>query len=349
MIRPTVLGIATGVAGTRYSQKEVLEQLNGLSFGQDRRARIIFGRSGVQYRHFVVDSSFYAEERTTQQRNEYYFTQALPLGEAAICRCLDSAGYNPQEVDDFLVVSCTGFDIPGLDLRLAGTINMRPDLRRTNVLGMGCYGAFPALLRAAEAAASRPGRKVLVLALELCSLHFQFEETLENIVSTALFADGAAAILIGSPAHPNVGWPTLIDSATFCDYQNFDHMAFHVTDHGFHMRLSSYVPDLLAANVESFVDGLLARNGLSREEIRWWGIHPGSSKILDYVQTRLGLTAEQMQPSRAVLREYGNMSSATILFVLEAIQQTQQPAPGDYGVLLGFGPGLTSEGIVLRW
>lgn len=354
MTTPAILALATSVPNARYSQAEVLSQLAPLNFGQHRRARIIFERSGVKHRHFVIDGAYYANNPGTQARNERYLLEALPLGEAAVCHSLDAAGYSPEAVDDFLVVSCTGFDIPGLDLRLAGRLGMRPDLRRTNVLGMGCYGAFPALLRAAEAAAARPGRLALVLALELCSLHFQLDETVENIVTSALFADGAAATLIGIPtgdagSSGHLLVPRLIDSATFCDYQTIEHMAFHVTDHGFHMRLSSYVPDLLAANIERFVNALLSCHGLSQKDVRFWGIHPGSAKILDYVQSRLGLAAEQMEYSRAVLREYGNMSSATILFILQAIQQSRQPQPGDYGVLLGFGPGLTSESILLQW
>ena len=140
-----------------------------------------------------------------------------------------------------------------------------------------------------------------------------------------------------------------MDSATHCDYTTLDHMAFHVTDHGFQMRLSAYVPDVLAANVEAFVDPLLARNGLSREQVRFWGVHPGGSKILDYLQQRLDLSEAQMSYSRAVLRDYGNMSSPTILFVLDQIQRCGQPAPGDYAVLMAFGPGLTMESALVRW
>ena len=126
-------------------------------------------------------------------------------------------------------------------------------------------------------------------------------------------------------------------------------MAFHVTDHGFQMRLSAYVPDVLAANVEAFIDPLLARHGLSRDHIRFWGVHPGGSKILDYLQERLALSAAQMDYSRVVLRDYGNMSSPTILFVLDEIQRRGQPASGDYGLLMAFGPGLTMEAALVRW
>jgi predicted naringenin-chalcone synthase len=225
---------------------------------------------------------------------------------------------------------------------------MRPDLRRTCVLGMGCYAAFPALLRAREAAAA--GRTALVLAVELCSLHLQMDDSIENMVVSAIFADGAAAALIETPNGGGpAGGPRLIDSATHCEYNTFEHMAFHVTDHGFRMRLSAYVPELLAADVEAFVDGLLGRNGLGRGDVRFWGIHPGGSKIVDHLQARLGLSDAHLAYSRAVLRDYGNMSSPTILFVLDEIQRQGRPEPGDYGVLMAFGPGLTMESALVRW
>jgi predicted naringenin-chalcone synthase len=224
---------------------------------------------------------------------------------------------------------------------------------------MGCYAAFPALQRAREAVAHDPGRAALVLAVELCSLHLQTDDSLENMVVSALFADGAAAALIGHPSDPPAPngrapaagptRPRLVDAATHCDYQTFDHMAFHVTDHGFQMRLSAYVPDVLAANVEAFVDPLLARHGLRRPDVRFWGIHPGGSKILDYLQRQLALTDEQLSFSRAVLRDYGNMSSPTILFVLDQIQRCGAPQSGDYGVLMAFGPGLTMESALVQW
>jgi predicted naringenin-chalcone synthase len=126
-------------------------------------------------------------------------------------------------------------------------------------------------------------------------------------------------------------------------------MAFHLTDHGFQMRLSAYVPDLLAAQITDFIDGLLKRNNLRRDEVRFWGVHPGSGKILDHVQLQLGLTDDQMDFSRIILRDYGNMSSATILFILDDIHTRGNPEPGDYGVLMAFGPGLTMESMLVQW
>jgi predicted naringenin-chalcone synthase len=350
MTDPVVLSLATSVPSECYNQDEVFDFLQTL-FVRTRHARTIFRHSGVETRHMAADREFYGQDQTTQARNDRYLREALPLGEAAIARCLKNAGLTAADVDDFIAVSCTGLDIPGLDLRLAGRLGMRPDLRRACVLGMGCYAAFPALQRAREAVAGRPGRKALVLCLELCSLHLQFDDSLENMVVSALFADGAAAVLVGGgPGNGAArGLPQLVDAATHCDYTTFEHMAFHVTDHGFQMRLSGYVPELLAADVAPFVDGLLRRNGLERAEVRFWGIHPGGPKILDGLQARLGLADEHLAPSHAVLRRYGNMSSPTILFVLDEIQRSGAPRPGDYGVLLAFGPGLTMESLLVRW
>ena len=346
---PVITALATGAPPRRYSQPEVLAYLQPI-FSKARHARVIFDRSGVSCRAMVADESFYQQQRTTRERNERYMLEALPLGEATLRRCLSQADCDPHAVDELIVASCTGVEIPGLDLRLAGRLGLRPDLRRTCVLGMGCYAAFPALLRAREAVAGKPGRRALVLALELCSLHFQFDDSLENLVVSALFGDGAAAALVMAPerSDPCPG-PRLLNSATHCDYSTFEHMAFHLTDHGFQMRLSAYVPELLATQIETFVDALLARNALTRAEVNFWGVHPGGGKILDHVQRRLALNDEQMSYSRAVLREHGNMSSPTILFVLDEIQRCGQPRPGQYGVLLAFGPGLTLEGLLVRW
>jgi predicted naringenin-chalcone synthase len=350
---PTIVSLATGVPEGRYRQEEIFEYMQ-LYFKRGRHARAIFTASGVDYRHTAIDLDFYRQERSTQFRNETYLQHAIPLGEATIRRCLEGAGLEPQEIHDFFVVSCTGYDIPGLDLQLAGRLCMSPHLQRTCILGMGCYGAFPGLLRARQAVAGHPGRTALVLALELCSLHMQFDDSLENMVVNSLFADGAAAAIVRQEPDKKVNSgsiprPHLVDSATFCDYQTFDHMAFHLGNNGFQMRLSAYVPQVLAANVEVFIDQMLVRNGLRREEIRHWGIHPGGRKILDSIQERLGLGEDDLAPARQVLRDYGNMSSPTILFVLDEIMQTRQPEPGDYGVLMAFGPGLTMEAALLYW
>jgi predicted naringenin-chalcone synthase len=356
---PVILGLGTAVPSQRHSQAEIFERFLAPFFGSDPVAQAIFRNTGVGFRHTVVDGTYYARPRGTRERNERYIDEAIPLGEEAVHRCLEDAHICVEDVDDFIIVSCTGLDTPGLDLRLAGRLGMRPDLQRACVLGMGCYGAFPGLLRARQAVSGQLNRLALVLALELCSLHFQPDDrSIENIVSSALFSDGAAAVLVGSQeraSHQNrsqnghANWPCLIDSATYCDYTTFEHMAFRLTDHGFQMHLTAYVPDLLAAQVEDFIVDLLRRHQLAREDIRFWGVHPGSAKILDYIQARLALPPEAVNCSREVLYQNGNMSSATILFVLDEIQRQGNPSPGDFGVLMAFGPGLTLESALVQW
>lgn len=350
MTNASIAALQTGVPRIRYSQQEILERFIGYLGESGRRSKAIaaiYERAGVDYRYTTVDEGFFSGDLSTQTRNDRYMADAVPLGEAVIRRGLDAAGVAPDEIDDLIVVSCTGFAIPGLDLLLAGRLGMRPDLRRTCVLGMGCYGAFPGLLRASQSAMLRPGSRALLLSLELCSLHLQRDSSAESVVSSALFSDGAAMALL--TADEDATGPRVVAQSTRCDYQTLEHMSFTLTDQGFRMYLSSYVPELLAANIEPFVDDLLAQHGLARQDVRHWGIHPGSTKIVDYVQERLALTDEQVSHSHAVLSAYGNMSSATILFVLDRIQQCERPAAGDYGVLMAFGPGLTMEAALLQW
>lgn len=355
MSPPKILAVETAVPANTYQQQEVLDhflELQGKT-NRERAISTVFARAGVGYRHMVAEKGYFAQPRTTQERNDLYMREAVPLGARVIASGLRQAGILPTDIDDFIVVSCTGISIPGLDLLLAAQLEMRPDLQRTCVLGMGCYGAFPGIRRAFESIISRPKRMALVLTLELCSLHMQLNQTAENVVSTALFSDGAAMVLISDRAthkhDDNTIAPSIIDSKTYCDYSTLDHMSFTVTDQGFRMYLSSYVPDLLASHIDHFVDHLLEDNDLRRGDVKFWGIHPGSTKIVDFVQDRLNLSDAQVECSHNVLFNYGNMSSATILFVLDHIQRCNHPSPGDYGVLLAFGPGLTMEGMLIRW
>jgi predicted naringenin-chalcone synthase len=353
MNTPKLLTLETAVPARCFRQDEIsdlyIELLN--QQGGTRRERAIRAAmryAGVECRHSVIDGEFFSQPRTTQERNNRYMLEALPLGEQVIRTGLAHADISPKSIDNLIVVSCTGFNIPGLDLLLAQRLGMSNGLARTHIFGMGCYGAFPGLRRALDHVLARPGSLSLMLSLELCTLHLQFDDSAESVVSTSLFADGAGMVVVGM-GYQDAAVPAFIDSETYCDYQTLDHMSFNLTDQGFRMYLSSYVPDLLAANVESFVERLLNRNGLTRADVRFWAIHPGSQRIVEYIQAKLELTPEQVQASLDTLRDFGNMSSATVLFVLQRIMRDGQPQRGDYGVMMAFGPGLTMEAMLLRW
>ncbi|MDX2162374.1 MAG: 3-oxoacyl-[acyl-carrier-protein] synthase III C-terminal domain-containing protein [bacterium] len=357
MTDPKLLALHTGVPLRCFRQDDIADLYIALLAGQngtrrERAIRTAMRYAGVETRYSVTEPTFYDQPRTTQQRNDRYMQEALPLATQIILGGLEGAGIAPAAIDSLVVVSCTGFNVPGLDLLLAHDLSLSPSLARTQVFGMGCYGAFPGIRRALDSARARPGRLSLVLCLELCTLHLQFDDSTESVVSTSLFADGGGMVVIGADAPESassVGMPSFIDSETYCDYRTLDHMSFTVTDHGFRMYLSSYVPDVLAANIAAFVNRLLERNGLAHEQVRFWAIHPGSYRIVEYIQQQLSLSDEQAKYSFETLRDFGNMSSATVLFVLDRIVRDGEPNRGDYGVMMAFGPGLTMEAMLLRW
>jgi alkylresorcinol/alkylpyrone synthase len=310
---------------------------------KSQRARAIFSAAEIDTRYSVMaESTFLAGEPGTKARNDLYMQAARPLAAQAICQALAQAGLAPNDIDHFIVVSCTGFDNPGLDVSLAADLGMRADLRRSALIGMGCHAGLTGLDRAMTELAARPRSHVLVLAVEFGTLHFQHGAGLDDMVAGALFGDGLAATILG-PSPASAGQLHLLDTMTYSDYTGQALMGFHLSDKGYQIRLASRVPKMLRDLVPGVVNTFLSRSGLIPADIRFWGIHPGGAKIVDYLGQALNLTAADLSYSRQVLRRYGNMSSATIFFVLDEIKQQGQPLPGDYALLLAFGPGLTIE------
>jgi alkylresorcinol/alkylpyrone synthase len=342
-----IRALGTAVPESTYRQEDIRRMLFPTPGETSSRAGMIFAKSAIATRHSVLaDPAFLLQNPGTMARNKVYVEEAHGLAARAIRRCLLNADLGPEDIDLLVVVSCTGMEIPGLDLTLARDLGMRANLRRTCILGMGCYAAFPGLQRALDYVQSHPNSRVMLVCVELCTLHLQSDESDENLVATALFGDGAAAVLLENGSTSPI---EVVDTCTLTAYGTAEHMSFNLTDHGFKMHLSSYVPQILEANVEELLSQLLAPHQLKHSDIQHWAIHPGGRKILDHVQTRLELTDGQMAASRRILREHGNMSSPTVLFVLDAIISDAPPAPGDYGVMMAFGPGLTLEAALLRW
>ncbi|MBC8099296.1 MAG: hypothetical protein H7Y11_07615, partial [Armatimonadetes bacterium] len=290
MSNPRLLALQTGLPARCYPQETItdfyIDLLRKQGKPREQAIRKIMAHSGVASRYSVVEPQFFETVKTTQQRNERYMLEALPLAEEVIRSGLERVGVAPQQIDSLIIVSCTGFNVPGLDLLLARALGMSTSLSRTCIFGMGCYGAFPGIKRALESVQADPNRLALMLSIELCTLHLQFDPSVETVVSTSLFGDGAGMVLVGG-AQSALQGPTLLDSETFCDYQTLDQMSFTVTDHGFRMYLSSYIPDVLAANVVTFVSRLLSRHHLPVDAVKFWAIHPGSKRIVDYIQAEL--------------------------------------------------------------
>jgi predicted naringenin-chalcone synthase len=268
-----------------------------------------------------------------------YQVEAIPLGKEAVGRALTDSGVAADELGLFAVCSCTGYATPGLDILLARDMGMSPGVQRLFVGHMGCYAALPGLGAAADFVVAR-GRPALLLCAELTSLHLQPVSTrpdIEQIVSHALFADAAAAVVL-VPDDQSRGY-AVSEVAAVTDTTTSDHMTWDVTDAGFRMGLSPLVPDVLARHVRQLVEDLLARHGMAIDDVDGWAVHPGGPKILDVVQEQLALPPEALAASRGVLASYGNCSSSTVLLVLEALRR--RPLPPRRLVMLAFGPGLT--------
>lgn len=314
-------------------------------FRHQPRAEAIWRNAGVAGRGGVVDPTVEDVSRWgTEARMRRFVPEALRLGAEAVNRCLGDAGLDVGDVEQFTVVSCTGYSTPGLDILLAEQLAMAPTAQRLHIGHMGCYAAVPGLASVADAAGAR-GRVGVLLCVELPSLHLQPPtDNVQQVVAHALFADAAAAVAV-APDRPGL---EVLDVVARTDTAHAADMTWDVTDHGFRMGLSPRVPAVLARHVGPVVTELLAAHRLSPCDVAGWAVHPGGPRILDVVADRLGLDDDHLACSREVLCQHGNCSSPTVLLVLERLLARRPPAPGEHVVVLAFGPGLTLYAALLR-
>jgi predicted naringenin-chalcone synthase len=278
---------------------------------------------------------------TTAERMEKYRREAGPLALEAARRALKESGLQPGEITHLVTVTCTGFSAPGVDLALIRGLELSRSVERTQIGFMGCHAAINGLRVARAYLGADPQARVLLSAVELCSLHYFYGWDPKRAVANALFADGAAA-LVGVPAEIRSDWRiSAVGSSLFPGSEGA--MTWDIGDHGFEMTLSTKVPSLIAANLRPWLVDWLAKQGLKIPDVPSWAVHPGGPRVLDAVQESLGLRADACDASRWVFRECGNMSSPTVLFVLERLRTARAPLPC---VALGFGPGLVVEAAI---
>jgi predicted naringenin-chalcone synthase len=278
----------------------------------------------------------------TRRRLARYEQEAPPLAAAAAGEALSAAGIGAEACGHLVTCSCTGFSNPGVDLRLIERLGLRRDITRTHVGFMGCHGGFNALRVAAALAGSATDAAVLLVAVELCSLHLQYGDRSDLVVANAIFADGAAAAVGVPPAGTMAGrglW-RLAHQASLVLPDSDDAMGWLIGDHGFEMTLSPRVPSIIAEHLPGFVDRELARLGLDSGDVGSWAVHPGGPRVLSTVGEAMGLAGDALVVSQEVLAAHGNMSSATIFFILERLMAADAPLPC---VAVAFGPGLTCE------
>jgi len=358
--------LATRVPEHSYSQEYARDRMKGWvrDAKTQRLVHAIYGRSGIERRQSVIGDFatdtpelFTTNEKgelrqpTTGERNRLYVRESQPLSVALARDLFDRAtAFAPEKVTHVVFASCTGFANPGCDYHIIRELGLQPTVERYTLGFMGCYAAFPALRMAHQFCEANPDAVVLVMCLELCSLHLQIDGEADTLLANSLFADGAAAALV-SAQKPEEG-------AAHFRIESFDstllpsgeqEMAWDIGDHGFDIVLSSYVPDIIGANIGSIVAEVLAGRLRGMEEIDRWAVHPGGRSILDKIEQSLELAPDALRCSRAVLRENGNMSSATILFVLERmLAEAEAGQESATTCAMAFGPGLTVETALLE-
>ena len=273
----------------------------------------------------------------------------MRTGCRAIESCLQSVDMTPSDVDFLIVCTSTGYVCPDLGSRLVGHMGFRGDVQRASMLGLGCAGALPTLQRACDFIRAHPDSRALMLAVEICSACYFVDSSMETVVGNAICADGGAAFLVGGTLRKPNPQPTIVDYHSCIDSAQIDKVGFERRDGKLRIVLATEVRDVASGLIEQALTPLLKRNGLSQSDIRFWVAHPGGRKVIDKIQQHFNLTDSQLQFSRCVLRGYGNMSSPTVMFVLDKVMRYGDPRPGDWGVMTALGPGMAADVVLLKW
>lgn len=308
----------------------------------------VFVNALIQERYFSVPPEWFETEHSFAEKNQLYIEASLDVGQAAILTCLERAGLRPQDIDHLFFVSTTGLATPSIDARLINILKMRSNIRRTPIWGLGCAGGVAGLSRAYEYTLAFPRERALLLALELCGLTFQRNDlSKSNLVATSLFGDGAAAVLVSGSSTDDAGLRIHASRSTLF-YESLDVMGWDINDHGLKVLFSRDIPSIVRSLVLPTLREFLTAQGLALQSLDHIIAHPGGAKVIEAYEQTLDLADGKMNRARDILRRYGNMSSPTVLFVLEDFVQAQAIRPGEYGLITALGPGFSSEMILIQ-
>jgi len=339
-----IIGIGTANPTLRLTQ----EQSFCAAGYESERIRKIFLNSDIDFRHFYFEGGLNRNE-TSDELNQRYLRGAMHIGCRAIVNCLNSCGSSIQDVDLLAVCTCTGYVCPDVGSRLVAHMGFNNNVQRASIAGLGCAGAVPTLQRVSDFVRANPERKALMLAVEICSACYYVDQTLETVVGNAICADGAAAFLL-SGVEDAVGiYPKIIDFESFVDSERIEEVGLQHRNGKLRIILGESIQHLAGPMIEKALQPLFQRHGLSRSQIRFWVVHPGGRRVIDRVQKHFEMSDVQLRFSRSVLRNYGNMSSPTVMFVLDEIVRSGEPQSGDWGVMIALGPGMAAELALLRW
>ena len=341
MTHPRIAAVATAVPTHRFTQAELL----AMAGYADERRRGFFSASEIAGRHLYIDPARFRPDETVDELNERFGRGALELGESAARTALTRVGWAPADVDFLATTTCTGRMTPSIDAHLIARLGCRPEIQRVHVGDTGCASAMVALQQAWNHLRAFPDHRALVIAVEICSAAYFLDDRLESAVAHAIFADGAGAVALSAGG----AGPAIVEHRTIFRSEHLPAMGFEYPGGRPRVVLSKDVRRIGATMMGEMARALMETQGLKANDIRHWVLHSAGRRVLDRARTLLDLTDAQMSHARGVLREFGNMSSATILFVLERMLREETPVPGEWGVMIGLGPGFAAEGALLRW
>lgn len=348
--RATILTVETALPAHSISAAETAELLPR-AFSLDPRGaaavRAVIEHSSIRKRFLVAPPEHLITPRPLDQISCEYKRHAIALSQRAAESALTRAGLGVTDIDLILTVSCTGLMIPSLDAHLINLMQFRPDIKRLPITELGCAAGAAALARAAEYLAAFPHHHVLLIAVELTSLTFQPDDRSQaNLISCCLFGDGAAAAVLTGADQPSL---QIVDSRSHLVPGSTAAMGFDLRSTGLRVTLSKDVPQTVRQEIGPAVDRLLNANQLSRSDLQFFAMHPGGQKLLQSIEDELALTATDTRASWSVLAQYGNISGATVLFVLKELLAGPAPEPNSFGLMGAFGPGFSIELSLLQW
>jgi alkylresorcinol/alkylpyrone synthase len=347
----SILAVRSAFPVNRYPQAELtrkVAELNGLSRAQRTLLERLHGNAGVDTRHTVLPLPEYDGLHGSAHANDRYIAEATDLGERALRGALDGAGLDARDVDLLIVTSVTGVAVPSLDARLIPRLGLRSDVKRLPIFGLGCVAGAAALSRLHDYLIAWPGHTAALLAVELCTLTWPTTgATTADLVASSLFGDGSAALV--ATGGQGAGGPGVIASRSEVYPDSGDALGWRLASDGFRIVLTADLADVVERRLSGSVSSFLASRGLTVDEIKSWVCHPGGPKVIDAIQKSLKLPDRAVELSRRSLADAGNLSSVSVLHILEQTIDTCPPPPGSAGLMIGLGPGVSAELVLLRW
>ncbi|HTR37914.1 MAG TPA: 3-oxoacyl-[acyl-carrier-protein] synthase III C-terminal domain-containing protein [Bryobacteraceae bacterium] len=347
-----IAGVASAFPRHRYDQRVLLTALQrhwGPKVDNPVFLERLQARVGVETRHLALPIEEYYGLTSWGRANNHWIEVAQEIGQNALCCALSRAGLAPSDLGALFFVSVTGISSPSIDARLVNRMRLPVNIKRIPIFGLGCVAGAAGIARAADYVRAYPGQVAAVLSVELCSLTLQQDDTsIANIISSGLFGDGAAAVLVAGADREAPGPAILATRSVF--YPDSEHvMGWDISERGFRIVLSREVPYVVHEHLAQDVDAFLEDQGLTRAEIGSWVLHTGGPRVLEATAAALDLPEGALDTSWECLRRTGNLSSASVLVVLEEFMTKRRPAPGTYSILAAMGPGFCSELVLLRW